>query len=62
MWTTIGFFQFGFEWKEAGRSMIDTLRTTFFPALVWATLANAAFNIINQASQQLSSFALLGQG
>lgn len=42
--------------------MLDTIRTTLFPALVWTTLTNAAFNIINQASQQLSSFALIGQG
>lgn len=62
MWTTIGIFQFGFEWKEAGRSMLDTLRTTLFPAIVWTTLANSAFVIINQAAQQLGSFALLAQG
>ncbi|KAI1840992.1 hypothetical protein JX265_012869 [Neoarthrinium moseri] len=62
LWTTIGFFQFGFQWKEAGLSMLDTLRTTFFPAIVWSTLANSAFVIINQAAQQLGSFALLAQG
>ncbi|KAF2995290.1 hypothetical protein E8E14_002233 [Neopestalotiopsis sp. 37M] len=62
IWTTIGLFQFGFEWKEAGKSMLDTLRTTLFPAIVWTTLANSAFVIINQAAQQLGSFALLAQG
>lgn len=62
IWTTIGFFQFGLQWKEAGRSMLDTLRTTFFPSIVWATLANSVFVIINQAAQQLGSFALLAQG
>jgi hypothetical protein len=39
----MGFFQFGFEWKEAGKSMLNTLRTTFFPAVVWATIANSIF-------------------
>ncbi|KAI0129816.1 major facilitator superfamily domain-containing protein [Xylariales sp. AK1849] len=62
LWSRIGIFQFGFEWKEAGQSMLDTLRTTFFPAIVWATLANSAFVIVNQAAQQLGSFALLAQG
>ncbi|ORY63847.1 major facilitator superfamily transporter [Pseudomassariella vexata] len=60
--TTIGLFQYGFTFKDAGRSMLDTLRTTFFPAVVWATLGNSAFVIINQAAQQLGSFALLAQG
>ncbi|KAK6082313.1 major facilitator superfamily transporter [Seiridium cupressi] len=62
LYTTIGFFQFGLQWKEAGKSMLETLRTTFFPAIVWVTLANSAFVIINQAAQQLGSFALLAQG
>lgn len=62
IWTTIGMFQFGFEWKAAFISIFDSIRTTFLPAMVWATLANSAFNIINQAAQQLGSFALLAQG
>ncbi|KAK9778034.1 putative Major facilitator superfamily domain-containing protein [Seiridium cardinale] len=62
LYTTIGLFQFGLQWKEAGKSMLDTLRTTLFPAIVWVTLANSAFVIINQAAQQLGSFALLAQG
>lgn len=42
--------------------MLDTLRTTLFPAVVWSVLANSIFLIANQAAQQLGSFALLAQG
>jgi hypothetical protein len=55
-------FQHGFEWRQAGMSMLNTLRTTPFPAIVWATLANSIFVIVNSAAQQISSFALLAQG
>lgn len=53
---------FGFEWRNAGISMLDTLRTTFFPAVVWSVLVNSIFLIVNQAAQQLGSFALLAAG
>lgn len=62
MWTNVGVFQFGFEFKNAGKSMLDTLRTTIFPAVIWAVLANSIFIIVNQAAAQLSSFVLLAQG
>lgn len=54
--------QNGFEGKEAGISMLNTLRTTWFPAIVWSTLANSIFVIVNSAAQQITSFALLAQG
>ncbi|KAB5566134.1 major facilitator superfamily transporter [Coniochaeta sp. 2T2.1] len=59
--TYIGFFHGGLRRKEAGISMLNTLRTTFFPAVVWATLANGIFVIVNSATQQIGSFALLAQ-
>lgn len=62
LWTNVGVFHYGFEWKNAGKSMLDTLRSTFFPAVVWSILANSVFLITNQAAQQLGSFALLAQG
>ncbi|KAK0709211.1 major facilitator superfamily domain-containing protein [Lasiosphaeria miniovina] len=31
------------DYKEAGLSMLDALRTAFFPAVVWATVANSIF-------------------
>src|SRR5690606_18288299 len=60
--TDIGLFVFGFDFKGAGLSMINTLRSTFFPTVVWCVLANSVFVITNQATQQISSFALLAQG
>lgn len=42
--------------------MLDTIRSTFFPAVVWSVIANSIFLITNQAAQQLGSFALLAQG
>lgn len=60
--TYLGFGQNGYEWRNAGRSMLETLRSTYFPAVVWAVLANSSFLIANQAAVQLGSFALLAQG
>lgn len=62
LWTNVGVLNAGFEWKNAGVSMLDTLRTTLFPAVIWAVLSNSIFLITNQAAQQLGSFALLAQG
>ncbi|KAK3381974.1 major facilitator superfamily domain-containing protein [Podospora didyma] len=61
-WTYMGFFQTGFEWQAAGMSMLNSLRTALFPAVVWATIANSIFIVVNTASQQIGSFALLAQG
>ncbi|SPO05542.1 uncharacterized protein DNG_08229 [Cephalotrichum gorgonifer] len=62
LWTDLGVFQFGLDWKGAGVSMLNTLRSTVFPAVVWCVLANSVFIIANQATQQILSFALLAQG
>ncbi|KAG7286422.1 hypothetical protein NEMBOFW57_008732 [Staphylotrichum longicolle] len=61
-WSYMGLVQNGSEWRLAGMSMLNTLRTTPFPAIVWATVANSIFVIVNSAAQQISSFALLAQG
>jgi MFS family permease len=60
--TNIGMFHYGFEWKNAGLAMLNALRTMFFPAVLWAVLANSIFVVCNQAAAQISSFALLAQG
>ncbi len=62
VWTRIGFFQFGFKWSAAGNAMLTTLRSTMFPAVIWATVANSIFVIVNTSAQQIGSFALLAQG
>ncbi|EJT82127.1 hypothetical protein GGTG_02101 [Gaeumannomyces tritici R3-111a-1] len=45
-WDDVGVFNCGFDWREAGVSMLDTLRTTFLPV----------------AATQVLSFTLLAQG
>ncbi|KAI8300365.1 hypothetical protein K4K61_009820 [Colletotrichum sp. SAR11_59] len=61
-WTNIGVFQNGFEFKRAAKSMFDALRSTYFPAIIWAVLANSIMIVNNQAAQQITPFALLAQG
>jgi MFS family permease len=62
IWSDLAPFQGGLEWREAGISMLDTLRTTLFPSVLWSVAANSIFVIVNQAAAQLTSFALLAQG
>ncbi|TDZ53197.1 putative MFS-type transporter [Colletotrichum trifolii] len=62
LWTNIGFFQNGFEPRRAVKSMVDALRSTYFPAIIWAVLANTIMIVNNQAAQQITPFALLAQG
>ncbi len=50
----MGVFQCGFEWAAARRSMLDTLRSTVFPAVLWSALANSVMMVVNQAAQQLT--------
>ncbi|KAL8303352.1 hypothetical protein RB597_005094 [Gaeumannomyces tritici] len=61
-WDDVGVFNCGFEWREAGVSMLDTLRTTFLPVVLWVTAANSALLVATQAATQVLSFALLAQG
>ncbi|KAK2001446.1 major facilitator superfamily transporter [Colletotrichum falcatum] len=61
-WTNIGVFQNGFELKRAGKSMLDSLRSSYFPAVIWAVLVNSTAIVMNQASAQITPFALLAQG
>ena len=61
-WTEFGVLQFGFDWKGAGMSMLQTLWSTLFPTVIWCVLANSVFVIVNQATQQTLTFALLAQG
>ncbi|KAK8857238.1 MFS-type transporter [Apiospora arundinis] len=58
----IGFFIFGFEWADAGKQFLETLKSTFFPAVVFGTLVNSAFSIVQQSIGQIISFSLLAAG
>ncbi|CAI4211706.1 unnamed protein product [Parascedosporium putredinis] len=62
LWSDFGVFQMGFDFKAAGLSMLNTVRTTFFPTVLWCVLTNSIFIITNQATHQITSFALLAHG
>ena len=49
-WTYIGLFQHDLKWKEAGLSMLNTLRITLFPVIIWATITNGIFVIVHSAA------------
>lgn len=55
-------FNYGFEWREALNNLVSTVRTMFFPAVVWATLLQTVFGITMGATGQVVSFALLAAG
>lgn len=61
-WDDLGMFNFGFEWREAGSNIIATMRTVFFPAIIWATLLQTVFGITMGATGQIVSFSLLAAG
>jgi hypothetical protein len=58
----MGFFQNGFEHKAAGRSMIDTLRTMFFPNIIWVIAVNSTFIALQGAAGQTGSSVLIAAG
>lgn len=62
MWTNLGVFQFGFQWKDAYISILNTLRTTLFPNVIWCVLLNSIFSIVNASVQQIVPFVLVAQG
>ncbi|KAI7775820.1 hypothetical protein LA080_006234 [Diaporthe eres] len=61
-WDDLGFFQYGYEWKEGASQILATAKTTFFPAVIFCTLLQTAFGIVMGASGQAVSFALLAAG
>ncbi|KAI1342934.1 major facilitator superfamily transporter [Xylariaceae sp. FL0016] len=61
-WDDLGFFQFGYQWKDAGVQIIDTAKTTVFPAVAWCVLLQTVFGIVQGATGQAISFALLSAG
>ncbi|KAJ4394047.1 hypothetical protein N0V93_003264 [Gnomoniopsis smithogilvyi] len=61
-WDDVGFLQYGIMWREAGNSMVATVKTIIFPAIIWTTLLQAVTGIIMGATGQVLSFALLGAG
>jgi hypothetical protein len=61
-WTNFGFFQNGIENREAGKSMVDTLRTMVFPNIIWVIAINSVFISIQGAAGQTGSAVLIASG
>ncbi|KAF2427133.1 MFS general substrate transporter [Tothia fuscella] len=60
--SNFGFFQNGYEHKDAGKSMIDTLRTMVFPNIIWVIAINSVFISIQGAAGQTGSSILIASG
>ncbi|KAI5928650.1 major facilitator superfamily transporter [Camillea tinctor] len=60
--TNLALFPETFEWKKAGKSILNCARSTLFPAVFWAILINSAFSTIQSSTSQTISFALLAAG
>jgi hypothetical protein len=58
----LGFLQNGIENKEAGKSMLNTLRTMFFPNIIWVIVINSMFVSIQGAASQTGSSVLIAAG
>jgi hypothetical protein len=61
-WDDVGFFQYGYLWKESGIQIIATLKSLFFPGIIWCILLQTAFGIVMGVTIQAVSFALLASG
>lgn len=58
----LAFFTFGFEWKEATKQLLQTIRTIIFPAVIYCVIVNTAYSVVLQGMGQIISFALIGAG
>lgn len=61
-WTNIGFFQNGIENRAAAKSMVDTVRTMFFPNILWVIVINSIFISVQGAAGQVGSSVLIAAG
>jgi MFS family permease len=57
-----GIFHIRMEWARAGRSMLDCLRTTIFPNVLWAIIVNSIFVSVQGAAGQVGSSILIASG
>jgi len=53
---------YGYEWKEAGYSMIDTARTMVFPAVLWGICIESVFISMQLAGAQTGTSLLIAKG
>ncbi|KAF2096178.1 major facilitator superfamily transporter [Rhizodiscina lignyota] len=62
LWTDLGLFQSGFEHRAAAKSMLDTLRTMFYPNVLWVVIINGVVLSIDMAAGQVLSPVLIASG
>lgn len=60
--TDYSLIPFGYHWKEAGQSMLDTLRTVLSPIILWAMCLQGIFQGVNIAVAQTASSVLIAKG
>jgi MFS family permease len=59
LWTDLGVFTNGFENRAARKSMLDTVRTMFFPNILWVIVVNSILISISGAAGQTGSSILI---
>jgi MFS family permease len=60
--TDFGIFIVPAEWKLAGKSVIDTIKTTFFTNVVWVIIVNSIFVSMQGVAGQVGSSVLIAAG
>lgn len=60
--TDFGVFHVTPEWARARRAVWDTLKTTFFPNVLWVILVNSIFVSVQGAAGQVGSSVLIAAG
>lgn len=64
LWTDVGVLPppFRLEWRRAGASVLDSLRTALFPAVLWAAAVNAVLLMVQQAMVRQMAAVMQAQG
>jgi len=57
-----GVFHVRREWARAGRSVVDTVRTSFFPNVLWVVVVNSILVSVQGAAGQVGSAVLIAAG
>ncbi|KAI1246119.1 hypothetical protein MGN70_013016 [Eutypa lata] len=62
LWTELGMFNAGMEWRRAGWAVWLAMKTTVFPNVLWCIALNAVLTAANSASHQVASSVLINSG
>ena len=61
-WTDYGLFQNGVHWRDALVGVVEPLRVSFYPSVLFMVVLNTMFLMISSATAQTITFALLAAG